>query len=89
MSGERPRLRALPEVLVSMPRPGEFVFSNPLMRTHALGDLEFAALISALAGARGASPDLPVPEQCRVVERDRVRLFATGCSAIRPGSIAI
>ena len=46
MSGALPT--ALPELLVSLERPGEYLVANPLVHTYALGDEAFVRLLSQL-----------------------------------------
>lgn len=59
MSTADPLPRALPEVLVSPRRAGEFVVSNPFTRTHAVGDLAFVGLLAALAAPADLPTDAP------------------------------
>ena len=40
--------RALPELIITPIRPGEFLTSNPFTRTHVLGDTRFVELLSQL-----------------------------------------
>jgi SAM-dependent methyltransferase len=49
-------VKTLPEVIVTLERPGEYLVSNPLVRTYALGDMAFVELLSAL---RPPGTDLP------------------------------
>jgi SAM-dependent methyltransferase len=44
-------MRTLPEVLIAVRGPDDFVISNALTRTHAVGDLAFIELLSALDDA--------------------------------------
>jgi len=45
--------KSLPELLISIERPGEYLVANPLVRTYALGDLSFVQLLSALRSPPG------------------------------------
>ena len=48
----RDELSVVPEALISLAAPGEYVVSNPVVRTHAVADAEFVALLSELTVPR-------------------------------------